>query len=154
MIETGSQKIYGTIRLLEQQAGAQEYVEIAAPDGLTNSYTIVMPDELPEANAVLFVETYSDGEVRLNWFYAGTNAARIYRRSFTDSNLELGVLPVFHGLTVESVTVQVWNGAGEAVIPDRVFMQDTNTVKVDLSSFKAIAPGNEIQGTWRVCVTG
>lgn len=114
MIETGSQKVYGTVRLLEQQPGAQEFVEFSAPDGLTTSYTLVFPDELPAAGAVFYVEAYADSEVRLNWFYAGTDTARVYRRSFTDSDLELGVLTAFHGLTVESATVQVWNNSGEA----------------------------------------
>jgi hypothetical protein len=139
---------------LEQQPGAQEFVEFSAPDGLTTSYTLVFPDELPAAGAVFYVETYADSEVRLNWFYAGTDTARVYRRSFTDSDLELGVLTAFHGLTVESATVQLWSNSGEVVIPDRVFMHDTNTIKVDLSSFKALAASGEIQGTWRVCITG
>ena len=73
----------------------------------------------------------------------GTNG---YARTFTNSDLVVGVLTVLHDLGAVVVESAVYDNGNNLVFPDSVTETDTNTLTVNLSSFGSIA------GTWSVGV--
>ena len=58
-----------------------------------------------------------------------------YRRFFDDSDLVGGVLTVNHNLNQTVVVVAVYGGDDKQVIPDEVELVDTDSLKIDLSSY-------------------
>lgn len=78
----------------------------------------------------------------------GIGGTATYSTSFVDGDLSTGVLTVTHNLSFDYPVVVVYNNSNKQVDPDDIEYVDSNSVKVDLSSFGTLS------GTWYVRVTG
>lgn len=77
-----------------------------------------------------------------------STTGRVYRDSFTSSDLSAGVLTVNHNTGQQLVIVQISNNLNQVVTPDGVTLTNINSASVDLTSFGVI------DGTWNVLVRG
>lgn len=92
------------------------------------------------------------GLTNADWALDGGGVSGSYRTSFTDANLVVGVLTVFHGLGVNFNTYAIYDNLNFSVLnPDSVLNVNANTIAIDLSTYQ-IANGGAIPGTWNVVV--
>jgi hypothetical protein len=78
----------------------------------------------------------------------GYTPPKIYRRSFTNSDLSAGILTVTHNLGQQYVTYVVWDNSGARIYEDNATATNSNTLTIDLSSFGTLT------GTYQIVVTG
>jgi hypothetical protein len=73
---------------------------------------------------------------------------KVYRTSFTITDVALGLLTINHGLGEQFVIVQVSNNLNHIIVPDQITLTDTTSCVVNLSSYGVIT------GVWHAVVRG
>lgn len=83
-----------------------------------------------------------------DWVEVTFASSSIYRTSFTDVDLTLGVLSVTHNLGQKYVGVHIYDDNDKQIIPDEILLQSTTALQIELGSFGTLS------GTWNLVVIG
>ena len=73
---------------------------------------------------------------------------KVYRRTFTTSDLSLGILTVTHNLGQQIVLVQVSDDSNQVIVPDSITLTSSSSISINLSSYGVLT------GSWNVIVRG
>lgn len=73
---------------------------------------------------------------------------KVFRASFTSSQVALGLITIQHGLGEQHVIVQVSNNLNQVIVPDQITLTDATSCVINLSSFGTIT------GVWHVVIRG
>lgn len=122
-----------------------------APFSVTNSkissYLLrAIADFIPQAGKVIAAIPSLSSPNGYIWGLSTTS--QIYRISFTNSDLIVGILTVNHNLGSELVAPAIYNHFKNQILPAGVHLVDENNLEVDLVAFQPLS------GTWQIIVIG
>lgn len=145
IVKTGNDT-YASRTIEASTAAGEEGIAISNGDGVAGNPAVGLDIASLTAGTVgtgTKIATF-DGTNNVTVTPAQVVGSRIVRGTFTSG----GIFAINHSLNVSSVLVQIFDEAGQMVLPDSLTLTDANTTGVDLTSYGTIT------GTWSYIVFG